>query len=75
MLKRQEIIMQEKKKQQPVSHAEGVARRTFIRKAVVGAALAVPLIESFTASNMLAKAATAASGQTWTITTQIQGGG
>jgi len=50
-------------------------RRAFIKKAVVGTALAVPLIESFTATNMLAKAATAASGQTFIITTAIQGGG
>jgi hypothetical protein len=66
--------MQESKKQ-PSSHADQVVRRAFIKKAAVGTALAVPLIESFTASNMLAKAATAASGQTWTITTQIHGGG
>ena len=60
--------MQKKQKQQP-SHAEHVARRAFIKKAAVGAALAVPVLESFTASSMLAKAATASSGLTWKITT------
>jgi len=63
--------VQEKNKQQS-GHAEHVARRAFIKKAAVGAALAVPVIESFTASDMLAKAATAASGLTWTITTTFQ---
>jgi hypothetical protein len=66
--------MQESKKQ-PSSHADQVARRAFIKQAVVGTALAVPLMESFTASNMLAKAATAGSGQTFIITTIIQGSG
>ncbi len=63
--------MQENKKRQP-SHAEHVARRAFIKKAAAGAALAVPVIESFTASSMLAKAATASSGLTWTITTTFE---
>lgn len=65
--------MQESQKQPP-GKAGQVARRAFIKKAVVGTALAVPLMESFTASNMLAKAATAASNQTFIITTIIQGG-
>jgi hypothetical protein len=63
--------MQDTKKQPP-GHAEHVARRAFIKKAAVGAALAVPVIESFTASDMLAKAATASSGLNWTITTTFQ---
>jgi len=63
--------MQEKKKQQPVSHAEGVARRTFIRKAVVGAAFAVPVIESFTSADMLARAATASTFPVWIITASV----
>lgn len=63
--------MQEQKKQQPVSHAEGVARRTFIRKAVVGAAFAVPVLESFTSADMLARAATASTFPVWIITASV----
>ncbi len=62
--------MQEQKKQPP-SHAEHVARRAFIKHAALGAVLAAPAIESVTKSDLLVKSALAATGQTWTITTQI----
>jgi len=61
----------EKKQQQP-NHAEHVARRAFFRKTAMGAVIAMPAIESLTKASMLAKAGTAATGITWTITTQVQ---
>jgi len=58
--------MKEKKAQQS-NHAEHVARRAFIKKAAVSAALAVPAIESLTKSDILVKSALAAS-VSWTVT-------
>jgi hypothetical protein len=62
--------MQEKKKQQP-SHVERIARRAFIKRAVAGAALAVPAIESFTKSDILVKSALASTAPLWTITASV----
>ena len=57
-----------KKGKQPASHAERVARRAFIKKAVVGAAFVAPAIESLTTSDILVKSALASTVPTWTIT-------
>ena len=64
-------MMKEQKHPQS-NHIEDVARRAFIRKTAVGAVLAMPAVESMTKASMLAKAGTAATGITWTITTQVQ---
>ena len=65
--------MQEKKQQQ-LSHADHVARRAFIKKAAIGAAFAVPAMETFTKSDILVKSALAASGPVWTVTAEIFSG-
>ena len=64
--------MMKEQKQPQSSHAEQVARRAFIRKAAVGAVLAMPAVESWTKASMLAKATLVSTGITWTITTQVQ---
>ena len=51
--------MKEKNVQQ-AGHAGRVARRAFMKKAAIGAALAVPAIESLTKSDILVKSALAA---------------
>ena len=53
---------------QQTGHAEHVARRAFIKKAAISAALAVPAIESLTKSDILVKSALASTVQTWTVT-------
>jgi hypothetical protein len=65
--------MQEKHSQSS-SHAEHVARRAFIKKAAVGAAFAVPVLESLTKSDVLVKSALAATVPTWTITASLYSG-
>ena len=69
--------MSTEKSQQP-SHAERVARRAFIKKAAVGAAFAVPVLESITKSDLLLRSALAATAPlnsaqvpTRTITTSV----
>jgi hypothetical protein len=62
--------MQEKKQQQS-SHADHVARRAFIKKAAIGAAFAIPAMETFTKSDILVKSALAASGPVFTITAEV----
>jgi hypothetical protein len=66
--------MRAKQKRQP-SHAEHVARRAFIKKAALGAAFAVPAIESLTNSDMLIKSALAATVPSWTITVSVNPAG
>jgi hypothetical protein len=65
--------MQEKKQQQS-SHADHVARRAFIKKAAIGAAFAIPAMETFTKSDILVKSALAASGPVWTVTAEVYSG-
>ncbi len=65
--------MTEKKVQQ-AGHAEQVARRAFMKKAAMGAALAVPAIESLTKSDILVKSALAATVQHFVVTAEIVGG-
>ena len=65
--------MQEKKQQQ-LSHADHVARRAFIKKAAIGAAFAIPAMETFTKSDILVKSALAASGPVWTVTAEVFSG-
>lgn len=64
-----------KKQVQPTHAARLVARRSFMKKAAVGAALAVPVIESLTKSDILVKSALAASApRQFTITTAVNTG-
>jgi len=51
----------QKKSKLPASNAKRVARRTFIKKAALGAAFAIPALESLTKKDILVKSALAAS--------------
>jgi hypothetical protein len=50
-------------------------RREFIKKAIIGTALAVPVIDSFTRSGIVVKAALAQTVRSFIITIQNNGGG
>jgi hypothetical protein len=62
--------MPEQQSQQP-NRAERVARRAFIKKAALGAACAVPVIESLTKSDLLVKSALAATAPVWRIMASV----
>jgi len=62
--------MSEQKKQ-PTGHAGHIARRTFIKRAALGAVLAAPAMESVTKSEILVKSALAATVPNLTITASV----
>jgi len=59
------------KKTRPAGHAEHIARRAFIKRAALGAAFAVPVMDSLTKSEILVKSALAATDPPVTITASV----